>query len=69
MVLPKQRLAEQTVDVAHRKKMCTSPALLRTASRAESTNCAAGLRKAAAFLHKPLNYLVFFCDGDFVVIS
>ena len=55
------------VDVAHCKEMCTSLALLPTDSRAGSTDCATGLRTAVAFLHKPLNYLMFFCNGDFVI--
>ena len=54
------------VDVAHCKEMCTSLALLLTDSRAGSTDCAAGLRTAVAYIHNQLNYIKFFCNGDFV---
>ncbi len=55
------------VDVAHCKEMCTSLALLPTDNRAGSTDYAAGLRTAVAFIHNQLNYIKFFCDGDFVI--
>ena len=48
------------VDVAHSKEMCTSLALLLTDNRAGSTDCAAGLRTAVAYIHNQLNYIKFF---------
>jgi len=55
------------VDVAHCRKMCTSPALLPTDSRVGSTDCTSGLATIVACLHKLLNYMIFFRDGDFVI--
>ena len=55
------------VDVAHSEEMCTSLALLPTDNRAGSTDCAAGLRTAVAFIRNQLNYIKFFCHGDFVI--
>jgi hypothetical protein len=55
------------VDVAHRKKMCTSPVPLPAASGAGSTDYAARLSTTVAFLCNKLNYLLFFYDGVFLI--
>jgi hypothetical protein len=55
------------VDVARCKEMCTSPAQLATGRCAGSTDCAARLRTLVTFEMKSLNYMMFFCDGDFVI--
>jgi hypothetical protein len=55
------------VDVAHRKKMCTSLVPLPAASDAGSMDYAARLPTAVAFLYKQLNYRLFFYDGVFLI--
>jgi hypothetical protein len=55
--------------VAQRIEICTSAALLPTASRAGSTGCAKGLQKIAALQRNGLIYLVFFSNDDFLVSS
>jgi hypothetical protein len=55
------------VDVAHRKKMCTSLVPLPAAGDAGSMDYDARLPTTVAFLCNQLNYKLFFYDGGFLI--
>jgi hypothetical protein len=49
--------------------MCTPPAQPQTEMAAGPIGCRTELQKVATFLYKTMNYLMFFRNGDFVIIS